>query len=43
MTIRDNLTRFSCRSVDVKDAKFDWTRTAKSPSLLLSPGAFGHY
>ena len=43
-----------CRSVNVKNADFDWTRTAMSPSLLLiplrvlgptllSPRDFGHY
>ena len=42
------------RSVNVKNTKFDWTRTAMSPSLLLipfrilgptllSPRDFGHY
>ena len=53
----DNPRQFDqvlCRSVNVKNAKFDWTRTTMSSSLLLiplrilgptllSPGDFGHY
>ena len=53
MIIRDSFD-WKCRSVNVKNANFDWTGTAMSPSLLLipfrilgptllSPGDFGHY
>ena len=34
---------YKYRSVNVKNANFDWTRTAMPPSLLPSPGVFGHY
>ena len=39
----DNPRQFdqvSCRSVNVKNANFDWTRTAMPSSLLISPEGF---
>ena len=42
----DNPRQFDqvlCRSVNVKNAKVDWTRIAMLSSLLLSPEGFGHY
>ena len=42
MIIRDSLT--ACRkyrSVNVKNAKIDWTRTAMSQVSLISPEDFG--
>ena len=42
----DNPRQFDqvlCRSVNVKNAKVDWTRIAMFSSLLLSPEGFGHY
>ena len=41
MIIRDNLTGFSADLEMSKMPKFDWTRTAMSSSLLLSPEGFG--
>ena len=42
----DNPRQFDqvlCRSVNVKNAKVDWTRIAMFSSLLLSSAGFGYY